>query len=61
MRRGTTSAAARTSPAEPGLVSKAARPYLLLLCGLAILVVAGVVFWSARAGPGRDSHRLKPA
>ena len=34
---------------EPGLVSKAARPYLLLLCGLAILVVGGVVFWSARS------------
>src|SRR3954470_19416642 len=34
---------------EPGLASKASRPYLLLLCGLAILVVGGVVFWSARS------------
>jgi hypothetical protein len=33
----------------PGITSKAARPYLILLGALALLVVSGVIVWSTRS------------
>jgi hypothetical protein len=47
-------------PPEPALTSRAARPYLILLGALALLVISGVVVWSTRspspvAAPANDT------
>jgi hypothetical protein len=42
-------APAASRPPGPGITSRAARPYLILLGALALLVVSGVIVWSTRS------------
>jgi len=49
-RRPSREAAPAAAPSDPGITSRAARPYLILLGALALLVISGVVVWNRR-GP----------
>jgi hypothetical protein len=48
-RRPSRDAVAPAAPPEPSLTSRAARPYLVLLVALALLVVGGVLVWGTRS------------
>ena len=48
-RRPSREAVAPAAPPEPSLTSRAARPYLILLVALALVVVGAVVVWGARS------------